>query len=747
MPEAKDVHPAGTATSPHALDDPLVISGIRQYRTELEAGGRPDRQDLLARYPEIADELAGCLDALEFVQQVAPQLRDQATGIPGDTSQPGDVRPLAALGDFRIEQEIGRGGMGIVYQAEQLSLGRRVALKVLPFAAVLDPKHLQRFKNEARAAASLDHPDIVHVHSVGCERAVHFYAMQYIEGQTLAEVIRERLGVRDEGIGARDQGTGVRGEGSGDRGEGRGEGGERVTGRRSDKVTTPTPTDSPPHPSSVTPSPSPLSPSPQPLSPLPPDTSPLAALSTETSPRDPEFFRTVASLGIQAAEALEHAHQMGVVHRDIKPSNLMVESILPSPARGRGAGGEGGRGDNLHLWITDFGLAMTQTDANLTMTGDLLGTLRYLSPEQVQAKHGVLDHRTDVYSLGLTLYELLTLQPAFPGDDRQKLLRQIIEDDPRPPRQVNHAIPKDLETIVLKATAKEPQNRYSTAQALADDLRRFLEDKPIQARRPSLPARAAKWSHRHRPVVRLAAVMMMVMTIGLTVSTLLISQAYWREEARRQQTEDQRERAEKNLRLALGAVERIYLKYAHDNYLKGGARGGKRITPKVEEFLGEAMDFYEQFARANHDDPSVRLDTAKAWDRVGRVRSSLGMHDEAEEACRRAVETAEKLLSEFPDEARYRDLLCRVHYNRAAAFIESSQFDQAVGEYTQAIDINPRFAWAFHERASAHAKMDRLDQAIGDYTAALRVDPNDHLTYHARGRMYLNKGDFARAIE
>ena len=150
----------------------------------------------------------------------------------------------------------------------------------------------------------------------------------------------------------------------------------------------------------------------------------------------------MARWGVQAAEALEHTHQMGVVHRDVKPSNLMLD-----------AGG--------HLSITDFGLAMTPTDTNLTMTGDVIGTLRYMSPEQAQAKHLVLDHRTDVYSLGVTLYELLTLRPAFPGDDRQKLVQRIVEDDPPPPRQLNKAIPKDLKTIILKAVAKEPKGRGS----------------------------------------------------------------------------------------------------------------------------------------------------------------------------------------------------------------------------------------------------------------------------------------------
>src|SRR5205807_5640041 len=180
-------------------------------------------------------------------------------------------------------------------------------------------------------------------------------------------------------------------------------------------------------------------------------------MSTERSVSDAVFFRTVAQLGIQAAEALEYAHQVGIIHRDIKPSNLLVD------ARG-------------NLWITDFGLAHCQSQAGLTMSGDLVGTLRYMSPEQALAKRVLLDHRTDIYSLGATLYELLTGEPVFAGNDRQELLRQIAFEEPKPPRRLNKAVPVELETIVLKAMEKNPAERYPLAQDLADDLIRFLDD-------------------------------------------------------------------------------------------------------------------------------------------------------------------------------------------------------------------------------------------------------------------------------
>jgi tetratricopeptide (TPR) repeat protein len=177
---------------------------------------------------------------------------------------------------------------------------------------------------------------------------------------------------------------------------------------------------------------------------------------------------------------------------------------------------------HLKLWITDFGLARIEQDAGMTMTGDLLGTLRYMSPEQALAKRFVVDHRGDIYSLGVTLYELLTLQPAFTGDDRQELFRQIAFDEPRKPRQINPRIPQDLETIILKAIEKDPADRYATAQEMADDMRRFLEDQPIKAKPPGIVVGARKWSRRHRGLLAATTIVLSMLIIGSFISTALL---------------------------------------------------------------------------------------------------------------------------------------------------------------------------------------------------------------------------------
>jgi serine/threonine protein kinase len=342
--------------------------------------------------------------------------------------------------------------MGVVYEAKQLSLNRTVAVKVLPFAAALDPRQLQRFKNEAQAAASLHHEHIVPVYFVGCERGVHFYAMQYIEGLSLAAIIKELRTVIKQG---------------------------------------------PTEPEQTGPYLPPLGATPTSGS----DTSALAGLTTEGSIRSRGFFERVARLGVEAAKGLDHAHQEYVLHRDIKPANLLVD--------GRGS-----------LWITDFGLAQMRSDTQLTMTGELVGTLRYMSPEQALAKRVPVDQRTDIYSLGATLYELLTLAPVFRGKDRQDLLRQIAFDDPKPPRRLNHHIPRDLETIVLTSLAKAPANRYASARELAEDLQRFLDDQPIKAR----PEGALRWLQRKSR--RHASSLALGLSVVLTSVVLLILLLY-----------------------------------------------------------------------------------------------------------------------------------------------------------------------------------------------------------------------------
>ena len=401
-----------------AQDDPAseLANVLDQYLDDLQAGRQPDRQRLLTDHPELASQLEQCLAGIEFIHQAATP----AVGAP------------TRLGDFRILSEVGRGGMGVVYEAEQISLKRRVALKVLRYGAAADNEAMQRFQREAETVATLHHTNIVPIFAIGCEQGVNYYAMQFIEGWSLNVAVSLR---------------------------------ETNAARRSTSTAQAT------------------------LERQSPSTSGSANVSRS------ETATMVANWGLQAAEALAHAHQRGVIHRDIKPSNLILDPD--------------GR-----IWLTDFGLAKRMDDVSLSMAGAILGTPRYMSPEQAAASKNSVDHRTDIYSLGATLYELATGRPLFEADSPHAVITQILTSEPRSPRVVCPNLHRDFETIILKCLAKEPERRYATAQTLADDLRAFVEGRAIRARRSTLAEQAARWFKQQKRSVGVAA--------GAVAATVLI---------------------------------------------------------------------------------------------------------------------------------------------------------------------------------------------------------------------------------
>ncbi len=515
--------------------DRVLDQLLEDFSRRIQAGENIDDDALIAAHPDYAEALRRLLPGMRAL--IAFAASQSASGR-DPTSSTVDSPASGVLGDFRILREIGRGGMGVVYEAEQISIGRSVALKVLPFASMLDERRLARFHNEVRAAGQLHHTNIVPIHAVGSDRGVHFYAMQLVKGQPLSAIIADLRASRpgtlspEEVVRLSEPSPWGGSETSGSEFPGRVLGSppprrlvprlrpSQRAQREGESRTTPVRgRDEKVDPSS--------------LSPVrggegrvrgSSDTTPRAALSTLQTTTGPAYFKTVAQLAIQAAEALEHAHACGVIHRDIKPSNLLVDS-------------------SGKLWLADFGLARIESEIDLTMSGDMLGTLRYMSPEQTRGVRAVLDHRTDIYSLGVTLYELLSLEPAFTAPDRQQLLRQITDEEPSALRRVNPTIPADLETIVQKAMAKDTGCRYATAQALVDDLRRFLDNRAIEARRPSLAELAAKWTRRHARLIGFAIAALAIISVVSGLGILLTLRAY-RSEAR------QRAEAEYNLRLS-----------------------------------------------------------------------------------------------------------------------------------------------------------------------------------------------------
>ena len=516
--------PTMSGTRDYGEFDAMAEEFAERYRR----GERPNLQEYIDRSPQFAGEIREMFPALVEVEEVEKVARNDA--LHGRSRA---VPPLSELGDYRIVREIGHGGMGVVYEAEQVSLGRRVALKVLPRQVAGDRKVLERFRREAKAAARLHHSNIVPVFEVGQEGDVAFYTMQFIQGQGLDQVIDELERLRSpDGMPVR-----KRDDMDWSRGLVRPEptipsaaaeatarnrklaqvaesllSGRLVTGLEScpnaavetTEAAGPEPFN-PPAIARALPQESgqdfPEGPSAGDLSSsamLPGGT---AVSMVESSGRRLKFFQSVAQIGRQAAQGLAYAHSRGIVHRDIKPSNLLLDTAGV-------------------VWITDFGLAKTEEDG-LTATGDILGTFRYMAPERFR---GEGDARADIYALGLTLYELLTLRRAFNTGDRLKLIERIKTEEPARPRSLDSRIPRDLETIVLKAIEKDPKQRYASAEAMAEDLRRFLGDEPIQARRASAAERSARWARHHPGSAVLAAVLTTVLVLTTLASLFVADQ-------------------------------------------------------------------------------------------------------------------------------------------------------------------------------------------------------------------------------
>ncbi|MDG3008217.1 WD40 repeat domain-containing serine/threonine-protein kinase [Paludisphaera mucosa] len=399
--------------------DPLIeLAG--EFAERHRRGEQPSLSEFAERFPHEAERIHQLFPAMILLER-------HLDGGPRLVPPP----PPGRLGEYRIVREIGQGGMGVVYEAVQESLGRHVALKVLPMRLTLDARALERFRREARIAAQLHHTNIVPVFGVGESDGIHYFAMQFIQGRNLASLLEAlRAGEASPHALLPDSGDG-------------------------------------------------------------PEVDAAAG-------RKPCYYHDVARIGVQVADALAYAHQQGVLHRDVKPANLLLD------AQGT-------------AWVTDFGLAKLVDAADLTMSGDLVGTVRYLAPERL---NGSTEPGSDVYGLGLTLYELLTLRPAFPGGPRGRLVRRILDEEPPRPRKLIPTIPRDLETIILKAIAKDPRRRYRSASELRDDLGRFLGDRPIAARRATPPERAWR-SCRRNPALSTAVASALALLLLVAVGAVL----------------------------------------------------------------------------------------------------------------------------------------------------------------------------------------------------------------------------------
>lgn len=533
-----------------------------------------DEVELARLVAELSDRLNGSEDFSfeQFVEQHPRHeqaLRDlwpALQTVAPNNDQPGESTPPKELGDYRIIREIGRGGMGLVYEAEQISLGRRVALKVLPFAAVMDERQRNRFRNESRAAATLLHPNIVPIYAVGTDRGVHYYAMQLIEGFSLAEILDHLRSQDSESDRSDPQSPSV--SDAITEAFGSHAGGASLQRSGDNEAIRTGPNDLPNADST--------------------QRDIQAGISTNlTSANKNKHCETIVQLGIQAAEALEHAHGRGIVHRDIKPGNLMIDEFT-------------------NLWITDFGLARISDGTGLTMTGDVVGTYRYMAPEQALGKRVIVDERVDIYSLGATLYELLVLRPVFDGEDREMLVSQLAFKQPNPLRHIDRTIPADLETIVMKCIEKNPDDRYGSAAELAEDLRLFQQGRSITARAPRLFERGVRWGKQHSKLV------VGIFTVSILVAIISVASAILIAQSRRSERL-QAARAESHLQTAADLLELSTEQIAKD------LGDVPHATILQKKLLQESVQFYESLLREEPNNDHLRLSLAKAYRQLGVV--------------------------------------------------------------------------------------------------------------------------------
>jgi serine/threonine protein kinase len=615
------------------------------FADRFRKGESPSISEYANQHPELADEIEELFPTISVVEQ----LKVHQEGHSGRRASLGGMR-LERLGDFRILNEIGRGGMGIVYEAFQESLGRRVALKVLPKQSLLEPRQLERFRREAQTAARLHHTNIVPVFGVGEHDGYHYIVMQLIRGVGL-DALLARLSLAGDGSEAAshlgqspvlprqsnrdsDVTSLARAMVTGDLWQPRNfdtesseiafvEKGTNVL----DDVVRPLDSSTDAATENV------LS-----LRDTQDDEASVTIVGAAPSPpRDNAptqvglaYWRSAATIGQQVAEALQYAHAHHTLHRDIKPANLLLDP--------QGV-----------VWITDFGLAKAMEQDNVTQAGALVGTLYYMAPEQFSGK---ADARSDIYSLGLTLYELVTMRPAFDACHRNSLVGKITLDEPIRPRKVNPRIPRDLETIVLKAIARDPADRYQAAGDLAHDLECFLDDRPIRARRTPAWERLWRWARRNRALASLAtSVLLLLLAVAVMASLGYV-------QTRRANIEEarQRTRAENTSALAIEALDNIFQQFAPDRTVPASAllvvgdKGEKTavavppvLSKEAASLLEHMLAFYDRLAAQGEDDVKLRRKVAEANRRVGDIRQRLGEYDESKSAYLRAIDLYTKL--------------------------------------------------------------------------------------------------------
>jgi serine/threonine protein kinase len=545
----------------------------------------------------------------EVGEYLAPMLAAADAEPPAAPSAPKTVGP------YRIVRELGRGGMGVVYEAEQDRLRRRIALKVLPPLATLSPRRIERFLREAKSAARLDHPGIARIFDAGEADGTWYIAMELVEGRPLRDAFATIRSACE-----RDP---------------------RRLGRE-----------------------------------------PQLGIPTAAN-----WHAEVAELGAQVADALQHAHEHGVLHRDVKPQNI----VLDRDGRPR---------------LVDFGLAKDLTEFSLSASDEFAGTPHYVSPEQANPDGRELDARSDLFSLGVVLYELLAMRRPFDGPSTETVLRAVLADEPRPLRFFDPSLPRDLENVVGKALRKNRDERYASALDLAADLRRFRRGEPVQARPVPWPRRAWRHAQRHRGQALTWALAFLLFVIAPTVAAVLL-------EGARKETVRQRDRADANLGYAWQAVDRMLTRVAEHDLPDLPELGTLRRA-----LLEDARAFHEHLLAAADGAPGIALQTARAHGRVGRILIELGEDAAAVPAFDAAVDRLRALAARADAGETPRFDLALVLAERGVAGIRLGARDAGLADAEAALGILAAIPANSPIRAEASLQAARIELRLAD---ALRL--------------------------
>lgn len=594
--------------------DPDLLDGlVEEFTRRIRDGETPSIAEYQSQHPDCEAEIHELLSSVAMIEG----LKDQGLSGSGTGSLPlEEILGLERLGEYRILRELGRGGMGIVLEAVHESLGRRVAIKVLPNRLVSNEKNIERFTREARAAAALHHNNIVSVFGLGHSDGYYYYVMEFIDGCGIDEVVRSLRSDLHQGAAASELTSQLEPVGN-------------LSTRIQDDSTVPN---------------------------QPPNRDNFQNVRVPENARGTGRYRWAAEIIANISDALAYAHAQGVLHRDIKPGNLLLD-----PA---------GR-----VWLTDFGLVKDLSNQTMTMAGDIVGTPQYMAPESFEAKYDVV---SETYCLGVTLHELATLHPMIEPSSAAKVLRQVTATTRVKPQKRDPKIPVDLATIIEKATAPRPSDRYQTAGEIRDDLRCFLAERPISAKPPAWPRRLWMWSKRNpwqAVSAGLTGLVAILATAGFiwrsqsleimrTQNTQLKIERDNTERARQQaetnarKFEQQYDRAELNVSLSLEVFDEMFKQMVlrgSNNTSEFSFNGfqelsvmGTRISPEDAEYLENMLVFLRKFANENTDNTQLAAESANSWRRVANIYHLLGKLEDASEAYTTSLAQYQQLNAEKP---------------------------------------------------------------------------------------------------